>query len=133
MHSMHLCKQYLAALSERDIAKVLALFIPGAVVVSPIYGSLAAQSYYQKLFADTDRSIARLKNVFATAGEPSSIALHFDYTWIGKCGEVLKLECVNVFELAADRHSFTKLTVIFDTAPLLAISRRCGIVVGQSD
>jgi ketosteroid isomerase-like protein len=113
-----LCKAYLAALNEGDLGKVLSLFDPAAVIVSPLYGKVAVEPFYRELFADTKRSLTRLLHVFDAAGEVPSVALHFHYTWTLKSGKVVEFECVDVFELTPARDKFTKLTIIYDTAPL---------------
>lgn len=117
MGAENLCKAYLAALNEGDLGKVLSLFTPDGVVVSPLYGTVAVEPFYRGLFADTSRSLTRLQHVFE-AREGNAVALHFHYTWTLKSGKVVEFECVDVFELAPARDRFAKLTIIYDTAPL---------------
>lgn len=120
MTPQDLCRRYLAALNEGSLARVLALFAPGATVVSPLYGVVAAEAFYRDLFADTNRSVTRLLNVFLPGGDAPSVALHFHYAWTLKRGKVVAFECVDVFELTPDRQKFSKLTIIYDTAPIRA-------------
>ena len=115
-----ICKQYLDALNEGSIEKVLSLFVPNAVVVSPLYGTLPATTFYQDLFADTNRSDTKLLNIFHSISGNTSVALHFNYIWTLKSGKVVEFECVDVFEITADSKQFTKLTIIYDTAPIRA-------------
>ncbi len=107
-------------MNEGDADKVLALFEAGAVVVSPLYGTMQAERFYRDLFADTDRSDTTLLNVFDASNDSSSVALHFHYAWTLKSGKVVNFECVDVFKLTPARDKFTKLTIIYDTAPLRA-------------
>lgn len=115
-----LCKRYLTALNEGSLADVLSLFAAKATVVSPLYGVIEAENFYRDLFADTNRSVTKLLNVFLPSGNTPSVALHFHYTWTLKSGKVVQFECVDVFELTADQQKFSKLTIIYDTAPIRA-------------
>lgn len=76
------------------------------------------QKFYRGLFADTNRSVTRLLNIFLPSGETPSVALHFHYTWTLKSEKIVHFECVDVFELTADKKKFSKLTIIYDTAPI---------------
>lgn len=120
MNPEQLCNHYLAAMNEGNIDKVLALFAEGAVVVSPLYGTMPAETFYRELFADTNRSDTKLLHVFDATKDSSSVALHFHYAWTLKSGKLVKFECVDVFHLTPARDKFTKLTIIYDTAPLRA-------------
>lgn len=120
MNPEELCKRYLAALNEGSLASVLALFAPKATIVSPLYGVIEAENFYRELFADTNRSVTKLQNIFLPSGNTPSVALHFHYTWTLKSGKIVQFECVDVFELTADKQKFSKLTIIYDTAPLRA-------------
>lgn len=117
MNPLELCNEYLSALNAGDLAKVLSLFDPKAMIVSPLYGLVEVESFYKELFEDTSRSKTTLLHVFQAEGSPS-IALHFLYSWTLKSGKVVEFECVDVFELTTDRKRFAKLTIIYDTAPI---------------
>ncbi|MFD2271355.1 nuclear transport factor 2 family protein [Undibacterium arcticum] len=120
MNTEQLCNHYLAALNEGNLDKVLSLFDPNGVVMSPLYGAMAVGPFYRDLFADTSRSATKLLNVFENANSASSVALHFHYMWTLRSGKVVEFECVDVFELTPARDKFAKLTIIYDTAPLRA-------------
>ena len=113
--SIEICKKYLDALNESDLEKVLLLFTENAMVISPLYGEIAAASFYKKLFADTRKSETKLLNVFDSSDKGDSIGLHFHYTWTLQSGEVVQFEVVDVFELSDDRNHIQKLTIIYDT------------------
>ena len=90
-------------------------------------GVIDAAAFYRDLFADTTRSATTPINTFLPSGNQGSVALHFRYRWTLKSGKLVEFECVDVFELSADRQQFTKLTIIYDTAPIrddFAASRR---------
>lgn len=120
MKPEELCKRYLAALNEGSLSSVLSLFTPKATVVSPLYGVIEAENFYRELFDDTNRSITKLLNIFLPSGNTSSVALHFHYTWTLKNGKIVQFECVDIFELTDDQQQFSKLTIIYDTAPIRA-------------
>jgi ketosteroid isomerase-like protein len=115
-----ICKHYLDALNNGSLEKVLSLFAPNALVVSPLYGERPATTFYKELFADTNRSDTRLLHIFHSTGGNPAVALHFQYRWTLKSGKIVEFECVDVFETTPDRKQFTKLTIIYDTAPLRA-------------
>ncbi|WPY94425.1 nuclear transport factor 2 family protein [Limimaricola variabilis] len=115
-----LCHRYLDALNTGDLEGVRALFTPDAEIVSPLYGVRPAHDFYAELFADTSRSETTLLNVFDSSFEGRSVALHFRYVWTLASGKVVEFECVDVFELTEDRQRFTRMTIIYDTAPLRA-------------
>lgn len=120
MTTEQLCTQYLDALNAGDLDQVLSLFAPDGVIVSPLYGTMAVEAFYRDLFADTNRSVTTLLNIFDKAKSATAVALHFRYSWTLKSGKVVEFECVDVFELTPDRSKFAKLTIIYDTAPLRA-------------
>ena len=111
-----LCEQYLAALNEGNLEGILALFEPDARVVSPLYGTVPVAPFYAGLFGDTNRSETRFVNLFESVSGP--VALQFHYRWTLRSGRVVEFDCVDVFDLNADRSRFSGLTIIYDTAPL---------------
>lgn len=113
-----LCNAYLAALDAGDLDAVLALFTPGAEIVSPLYGTLPARDFYAALFADTEASDTELLNVFDQSETGGAVALHFRYGWTLADGTPVSFEVVDVIELTEARDAFAKLTIIYDTAPL---------------
>ncbi len=113
-------RKYLDALNEGSLEKVLSLFDANAIVVSPLYGEIPAADFYRDLFADTSRSETTLLNMFEAMGDNASVALYFQYKWTLKSGKIVEFECVDVFEFAKDRKKFTKLKIIYDTAPIRA-------------
>jgi len=119
--SKELCKQYLDALNEGNLEKVLSLFAPDAVVVSPLYGEIPATTFYNDLFADTNRSETKLLNIFDSVSGNSSLAIHFHYSWTLKNGKVVNFECVDIIEITPDTKKINKLKIIYDTAPLRAV------------
>ncbi|HYD95187.1 MAG TPA: nuclear transport factor 2 family protein [Noviherbaspirillum sp.] len=118
MTTRELCERYLGALNAGNVAQVLALFDQDAMVLSPLYGRMPAGRFYADLFADTGRSETRFVNLFESPS--GQVALQFHYRWTLSTGRVVEFDCVDVFELNADRSLFAGLTIIYDTAPLRA-------------
>lgn len=116
MTPRELCEQYLAALNEGSIERVLSLFDADAFVVSPLYGRMLVAPFYQALFGDTNRSETTFVNLFESAS--GSVALQFRYRWTMRSGRVVEFDCVDIFALNAGRTRFSSLTIIYDTAPL---------------
>lgn len=111
-----LCQQYLSALDEGNVERVLALFDKDAHVLSPLYGEMPVAPFYTGLFGDTNRSETTFINLFESEAGP--VALQFHYRWTLSSGRVVEFNCVDVFTLNADRSRFSGLTIIYDTAPL---------------
>lgn len=121
MTSKELCVSYLDALNTGNLDKVLSLFSLDAEVSSPLYGFRDVKSFYTELFNDTSRSQTRLLNVFDKSDSSNSaVALHFEYDWTLGNGNLVKFECVDVFQLTSDGQKISKLTIIYDTAHLRA-------------
>ncbi|CAI4438230.1 hypothetical protein FQB29_004649 [Saccharomyces cerevisiae] len=118
MSQADLCRIYLQALNEGNLENVLSLFVPGAVVSSPLYGIKSVEDFYRELFDDTNQSTTTLLNVFSSNAK--TVALHFHYKWRMKNEEVVNFECVDVFKLNSDGNKFEKITIIYDTHPLRA-------------
>lgn len=118
--AIEICRQYLDALNKGNLEKVLLLFDPNAVVVSPLYGEKPATIFYKDLFGDTNRSETNLLNIFDSISGNASVALHFHYIWTLKSGKTVEFECVDVFEMTPNRKKFNKLKIIYDTAPIRA-------------
>ncbi len=115
-----ICKRYLDAINEGSLEKVLSLFDPNAVVVSPLYGEMPATTFFKVLFADTNRSETKLLNIFESISGNTSLALYFHYIWTLKSGKIVEFDCVDVFEITPDKNKFAKLKIIYDTVPIRA-------------
>ena len=120
MTANEICEKYLKALNEGSLENVLTLFDTDAIVISPLYGEMSAKKFYNDLFADTNRSVTKLLNVFISDSGNSSAALHFHYTWTLKNGTIVEFECVDIIEIGSETNKITKLKIIYDTAPLRA-------------
>jgi steroid delta-isomerase len=113
-----LAERYLGALGRADLASVLALFAPGGVVVSPLYGTLPATEFYPVLFADTAESRLALRATMRGERDGRTlVSLWFDFDWTLASGEPAPFSVVDVLELDDDGR-IERLTIVYDTAPI---------------
>lgn len=112
MRAQALAAAYLAALERGDVQAVLALFRPGAMVHSPLYGPVSAGEFYPRLLADTGRSELKLRGV--TEGE-RLVGIWFRFDWTLSSGAATGFECVDMLELD-DQGLITALHIFYDTA-----------------
>ena len=113
-----LCARYVAALEAGDLAAVLALFEPAASVVSPLYGEVSAQDFFAAAITDTQAAKPELLQVYVAEDRPSSVAARLRYGWTLSSGFATDLEAVDLFELNEAGDRFTRLTIVYDTAPV---------------
>jgi hypothetical protein len=125
MTDKELANAYIAALDAGDLNGLLALFAPGAMVHSPLYGSYAAPVFYKEMFAKSGNSKGTLLGVLGrgetVAGRPL-IAFWFRFDWILASGTHAPFDCVDLCELD-DGNKIINLNIVYDTAdvrPLLA-------------
>jgi hypothetical protein len=111
-----LCQKYLNALNEGSLDRVLSLFEKNAVVLSPLYGEMSAETFYRNLFVDTNKSETKLIQIFESTDNHLSCAMFFHYKWVLSTGKTVEFDCVDVFDLTSDRSQFAKLKIIYDTA-----------------
>lgn len=110
MTSNDIATQYLAALEASDLKRIGSLFADDAIVVSPIYGTVAASEFFETLLGVTSASRLTLKTVFEAT---NSIAVLFDYDWDLANGRTVTFPVVDIMELD-DTGKIAKLTIIYD-------------------
>jgi hypothetical protein len=112
MTSRELAAAYLGALERGDLQALLALFRPGAIVHSPLYGPVPAAEFYPRVFADTGNAKLHLRGV--TRGERLA-CIWFRFDWTLPSGADAGFECVDILELD-DQGLITALRIFYDTA-----------------
>ncbi|WP_424217167.1 nuclear transport factor 2 family protein (plasmid) [Streptomyces sp. BI20] len=107
---------YLGALARGDVAGVLRLFAPDAVVHSPLYGPRPAREFYPALFADTgsSRLIPRGTTEGRTVDGGRLVAFWFGFDWTLASGAPAPFDVVDLAELDADGRIAT-LRIVYDT------------------
>ncbi len=106
-------KSYLNFLENDQVEEIVALFAEDGIVVSPLYGTMPAKSFYKTLAADTANSVLNFDGVFYE-DNTNRISLLFDYDWELKTGEKVSFKVVDIIELNDD-HKINKLIIIYDT------------------
>jgi len=118
MDDRELVNAYIAALDAGDVNGLLALFAPGAMVHSPLYGSFAAPEFYREMFAKSGNSKGTLLGVLGrgqTVGGRPLIAFWFRFDWILASGTHAPFDVVDLCELD-DQGLIINLNIVYDTA-----------------
>ncbi|MEV8360392.1 nuclear transport factor 2 family protein [Microbacterium sp. NPDC076895] len=113
-----LVREYLASLEAADADRVIALFAPGGIVESPLYGTMPAAEFYPALFADTASSRLTLRTTMTGSTEGRAVvSFWFDFDWTLSTGEPAPFTVVDVAEL--DEHGLIeRLHIVYDTHPI---------------
>lgn len=107
--------EYLNALESGSAGAVLALFAPGAVVHSPLYGQQPATEFYPALFADSSSSRIEPLNAFQSLPPALAGAAYFRYHWTLANGQLVVFDCVDIFQFN-DQGLITDLRIIYDAS-----------------
>ncbi len=107
-------KKYLSALETGSYEKIIKLFAKNALIFSPLYGKIKAETFYKELMKDTSKSQIKLLNVFKS-NKKAVWAGHFLYEWKLKNGKETSFECVDIF-VFDEKGKIKQLTIIYDTA-----------------
>lgn len=113
-----LVHEYLASLEAADADRVIALFAPGGIVESPLYGTMPAAEFYPVLFADTSSSRLTLRTTMIGSTEGRTVvSFWFDFDWILSTGQPAPFTVVDVAQL--DQHGLIeRLHIVYDTFPI---------------
>ncbi len=107
---------YLRAVENGDADAMLTLFADGAIVHSPLYGTLPADEFYPALFADTSSAaltlLGTMRGTSADGRALLSFLFHFD--WVLPGGTAAPFDVVDVAELDDDG-LISSLRIIYDT------------------
>jgi len=114
MEKEKVIKKYLGSLEKGSYEEILKLFVPSAIINSPLYGKVTAEVFYEELFKDTSNSTITLFNIFTGTDNPLNSAGHFRYDWVMKDGTPVSFECVDVFYFSEDG-LIKELSIIYDT------------------
>lgn len=130
-------KQYLKSLEIACYETIINLFSDGAMVKSPLYGSMPAAVFYKDLLNDTANSKITLKNIFLSKIDEHTAAAHFEYVWTLrddgaarrslpsrkarlngdwtlKDGKKVTFEVIDLFDFDPN-NKIKQLTIIYDT------------------
>lgn len=118
MHVYKQARKYQEYLGRKDMAGILDLFMPNAVIKAPISGTLGVADFHKRLFSYNKEAIVKLLNVFDGVGKTRSIALQFSYIWVLKNGVTVSFDGISVFEFDDALQKIKKLTVLYDPTEL---------------
>jgi hypothetical protein len=112
-----LADAYLGALGRADLGAILALFGPGAMVDSPLYGPEPATEFFPALFGVTRESRLTRRGVLQGTGADGTalVSIWFRYDWQLADGAQVSFDVVDVLELA-DEGKIGALHIVYDTA-----------------
>lgn len=115
-HDHPIVAAYLRALGAGDVDAMLALFADGAIVHSPLYGTLPATEFYPTLFADTSSATLTLLGTMAgTSVEGRALlAFLFHFDWKLPGGTSAPFDVVDVAEVDDDG-LISSIRIIYDT------------------
>ncbi|MCF2528293.1 nuclear transport factor 2 family protein [Yinghuangia soli] len=115
-HTATLVSAYLSALERADLDAVLKLFVPGATVHSPLYGTKSASEFFPEVFADTSRAELHLRGVMEGRGAEGQrlVSFWFRYDWWMASGTPAPFDVVDLAELGDDGR-ITTLRIVYDT------------------
>jgi hypothetical protein len=116
MYAFELSLQYRIAVRDRNFDKVLSIFSPDAVIVTPLRGACDVKSYHDWLFATVKKSTVKVKNVFQALNGDISIAVQSDYEWLMHDDQVINFGGMSVFEFTSDKRHIRKMTTFYDTS-----------------
>ena len=109
----NIANKYLKSLEESDLEGILNLFALDAIVLSPIYGTMAPRTFYTTLFNDTRQSRIQLHDIFSNDNQ-RSFALYFEYKWILSNDKSVVFDVVDIIEMN-EESKIIKLKIIYDT------------------
>lgn len=112
-HVRQVSSHYLDGLGKANLPTILNLFTPAALVISPLYGSVPAASFYHKLFADTQTSEVELKDVLTNEAQRTA-CLFFIYRWTLSSGELVTFEVIDYLAFN-EKGLIDSLQIVYDT------------------
>ena len=112
-------EDYLRALHAGDEGAMLALFEPGAWVLSPLLGKVDHVAFFRNVFASAERSVITPHDVFVSAQGRANAVGYFNYEWILKDGTRVVFDAADVFEFSEDG-KIRVLSIYYDSHPFRA-------------
>ena len=116
MTAYSVVRRYLRAMEAGDLTRVLACFASDGVVVSPVYGTVAVKSFYERLFADTIRTEIRIRDLYQAEGDPGKVVAYFDYVWERRGASRLDTRLIDFFEFDLSGEKIMRLRIVMDGA-----------------
>lgn len=116
MYEFELSLQYRIAVRDRDFYRVLEMFAPDGIMVTPLKGECDPKTYHTWLFATVKRSTVTVINAFQSLKtEEISLAVQADYEWILNNDKVIHFGGMSVFAFTPDRQKIKKTSTFYDS------------------
>jgi len=111
-----LARDYVEALAERDLERLLTLFAPDAIVLSPLYGALAAADFYPRLLTDSGPSRLTLLGTLGgtTVDGRPLVGIWFRFEWVLATGREAPFDVVDIAEIDGEGR-IERLRIVYDT------------------
>jgi len=118
-------RRYLAALANGDLEGMVACCTATAVVVSPVYGTVAARWFFETLHADTVSADVEIIAIYAADDRSGRVIAHFRYRWERRSAPKIDTDVLDLFEFAPDAR-IERLMIVLGTSPLSEPDLRAG-------
>ncbi len=111
-------QEYLVALEAGDVERVVALFEPDGLVISPFLGRMTAREFFPKVVEVSSGTKLTVHDILTSAeGQPRAVG-YFLYDWWLKDGSKVSFECADVFTFNPETGKISSLVILYDTYPI---------------
>ncbi len=111
-------KEYLAALEDGDLNRIVALFEKDGWVLSPLLGRMSAHEFFPKVVdASSDTKLTVHDILVSSKGRPRAVA-YFQYEWWLKDGTKVTFDCADVFTFNQQTGKIVSMVILYDTFPI---------------
>jgi hypothetical protein len=112
-------RNYLTALEQGDLTRVVAFFSDDSFVFSPLQGKkLPPADFFPQVFEASAAAKITLLDIFSNSGSGNRAAAYFQYDWTLPNGVQIGFEAVDIFEFSPVSDEILSLTALYDTHPL---------------
>ncbi len=110
--------EYLRRLETGDAARIVELFTPDGVVLSPFLGRMTATAFFPKLAASSARSVITPHDILVSARGARRVCGYFRYDWTLGDGTTVSFECADIFDFDPIVDRIATMTILYDTHPI---------------
>ncbi len=125
MDARKIIRDFYQHFEKLDLAAVLALFAPHAMVDSPTLGKMEAPAFYRELFSKSKGFKVILKDIFVNPDKPHRAAVFTNFTWQTKHGDKNTFEGIVIFEMNP-QGKIQNVQIIYDAQQAREALRKVG-------